>query len=53
MTERAREAKRAYQRKWARANPDKIRAAQARYWEKRARAREQADNIELAEACRP
>ena len=32
----AAEARRAYKRKWAKENPDKIRAQQERYWEKRA-----------------
>lgn len=38
MTEAAKEARRAYKRKWARENPDKIRAQQERYWSKRAEA---------------
>lgn len=37
MTEAAWEARNAYQREWARANPDKKRAARKRYWEKRAK----------------
>ena len=36
MTEQAKEARRAYKREWNRRNPDKVRAQQARYWEKRA-----------------
>lgn len=36
MNERAAEARRRYKREWARKNPDKIRAQQARYWEKKA-----------------
>lgn len=32
----AREAKNAYQRKWAQRNRDKVKAAQQRYWVKRA-----------------
>lgn len=32
----AAEARRAYKREWARKNPDKVRAAQQRYWEKKA-----------------
>lgn len=32
----AREAKNAYQREWARRNRDKVKAAQQRYWLKRA-----------------
>lgn len=36
MTEKARAARAAYKRKWARDNPDKIKAQQARYWAKKA-----------------
>lgn len=36
MTEQAREARRAYRREWNRKNRDKVRAAQERYWEKKA-----------------
>ncbi len=36
MTEEAKEARRAYKREWNRNNKDKIKAAQARYWEKQA-----------------
>ena len=36
MNAEARAARAAYQRKWARSNPDKVRAAQQRYWERRA-----------------
>ncbi len=49
MTEQVRAAKAAYKREWAKKNPDKIKAQQARYWERqaalieaRARAEEQA-----------
>lgn len=38
MTEQAKEARKAYRRKWAKNNPDKIKAAQERYWEKKAAA---------------
>lgn len=42
MTEEAREARRAYKREWNKKNRDKVKAAQDRYWEKRAReARDQ------------
>ena len=40
MTEQAREARRAYKRQWARDNRDKVRAAQDRYWERRAQQAE-------------
>ena len=38
MTDKALEARRAYKREWARRNPDKIRAQQARHWERKAAA---------------
>lgn len=41
MTEQAKEARREYKRKWARENRDKVRQAQARYWERK--AAQQAD----------
>lgn len=48
MTEEAKAARRAYKRSWNAANKDKVKAAQARYWEKKAaeykKAREEADN---------
>ena len=37
LSEAAKEARRAYAREWRRRNPDKIRAARDRYWEKKAR----------------
>lgn len=36
MTEKAREARRAYKRKWAKENPEKVQAQQERYWAKKA-----------------
>ena len=36
MSAAAREARRAYKRDWAKKHPDKIRAQQQRYWERRA-----------------
>lgn len=42
MTEQAAAARRAYKRKWAHNNPDKVKAAQARYWEKKAQQDETA-----------
>ena len=38
MNEKAKEARRAYKREWNRRNRDKVRAAQARYWERKAAA---------------
>jgi hypothetical protein len=36
MTEAAAQARREYLRQWKRANPDKVKAHQARYWERKA-----------------
>ena len=36
MNDRARTARNAYRRQWARDNKEKIRAQQERYWEKKA-----------------
>ena len=36
ISEQAQEAKRKYQREWAKKNRDKVKAAQRRYWEKKA-----------------
>ena len=47
MTEQAAEARRAYKRKWAKDNRDKVRAAQDRYWERIA-ARAAADKEKAA-----
>lgn len=38
MDEQAREARRAYKREWNRRNPDKVKAAQDRYWNRKAAA---------------
>ena len=38
LTEAAKEARRAYKRAWTRKNPDKVKAAQARYWARKAEA---------------
>lgn len=38
MNEAAKAARREYKKKWARENPDKVRAQQQRYWEKKAKA---------------
>jgi hypothetical protein len=40
MDEKAIEARRAYKREWQRNNPDKVRAQQERYWQKKAAAKE-------------
>ena len=36
MSEAAKEARRAYKREWNRRNPEKVRAAQERYWKRKA-----------------
>lgn len=36
MSEAAREARNAYKRKWAKEHPDKVKAANCRYWERKA-----------------
>lgn len=36
MSEEAKELRRAYKREWNRKNKDKVRAAQERYWERKA-----------------
>lgn len=46
MNEQAAEARRAYKRKWARENPDKVRAQQERYWTRKAEETEQAQKQE-------
>ena len=38
MDEKAREARRAYKREWNRKNKDKVKAAQERYWIRKAEA---------------
>lgn len=36
LTEQAKELRRAYKRNWNRNNPDKVKAQQERYWNKKA-----------------
>lgn len=36
LTESAKELRRAYRREWYQANRDKVKAAQQRYWERKA-----------------
>ena len=36
LNEKARQARNEYQRRWRAANPEKVRAANERYWERRA-----------------
>ena len=51
LNEAAREARRAYKRAWNKANPDKVKAAQERYWTRKAEQAEAEahsnDNHEL------
>lgn len=48
MDEKAAAARREYKRQWAKANPDKIRAQQERYWKKKAEQAEQEKQPEQA-----
>ena len=48
MTEQAKAARREYKRQWARANKDKIKAQQDRYWSRKAAAQETAENTPAA-----
>ena len=41
MDEKAREARRAYKREWNRRNKDKVKAAQERYWKRKAEVSQQ------------
>lgn len=40
MTDESRDARNAYRRDWAKNNPDKVRAQQLRYWQRKAAAAE-------------
>ena len=42
MTDAAKEARRAYKRAWNKANPEKVKAYQANYWQKKAEQQAQA-----------
>lgn len=46
MNEKAKELRRLYKREWNRKNPDKVKAAQAAYWERKAAAAEKAETDE-------
>lgn len=48
MSDEAIMARRAYQKKWRDENPDKVRAKNARYWEKLAAKRREAQNEQTA-----
>ena len=49
MTEAAKEARRAYHREWVRNNPDKVRAAQERFYQRIADRKEAATKAGLPE----
>lgn len=49
MTEQAREARRAYKRAWNQRNKDKVRAAQERYWNRKAEAAQAAQDQQADE----
>lgn len=44
MNEAAKEARRIYIREWQRKNKDKVKAAQMRYWEKKAQEMKSAES---------
>lgn len=46
MNDRAKEARRAYKREWNRNNKDKVKAAQERYWNRKAAALEKNDQTD-------
>ena len=50
MTEQAKELRRAYKREWNRRNRDKVKAAQERYWNRKAEAQEADEPAEQQEA---
>lgn len=50
MTEQAKELRKEYKRAWNRANKDKVKAAQDRYWERKAaEQKQQADELKQKE----
>lgn len=46
MNDRAAEARREYKRKWAKDNPDKVKAQQERYWTKKAAEQTAAEELD-------
>lgn len=48
ISEEAREARRRYKKEWARKNPEKVKAQQERYWQRKAE-REAAQDEQQAE----
>lgn len=53
MDERAKELRRAYKREWNRKNRDKVKAAQVRYWERKAAAAAAAEAVQDQQADEP
>lgn len=53
MTEKALEARRAYKRKWAKENPDKVKRYQEKYWSKKAAEAEAAAEAETGDLDTP
>ena len=53
MNEQAAAARRAYKKKWARENPDKIKAQQERYWTRKAAAAAQTQEPAVESAPTP
>lgn len=49
ITMDARKAMNEYKREWRKKNPDKVKAAQARYWEKRAKQLQEVKENEANE----
>ena len=49
MEQKAKDARNAYKREWARKNRDKVKAAQERYWNKRAAAQSVQKNQDSKE----
>ena len=46
MNEKAKELRRAYKREWNRKNPERVKASQIAYWERKAAAAEKAETDE-------
>ena len=49
MTEQAKEMRKAYKREWAKKNPDKVKAAQERYWQKKAEQKIEKNTADVKE----
>ena len=52
LSKEAREARRAYSRKWQANNKDKVRASKERYWEKKAKLIQQQKEEEELDAAK-